>query len=93
MKDAAGIDYTIQIWQEGSQFIAHAMPIDVMSSGPTPDDAKAALKEAVQLFLLTTADEGHLADVLDECGYRYVDGAWVSPSWVAVERHSTLVGT
>ena len=30
------IEYTVQIWQEGDQFIAHAMPLDVMSSGATP---------------------------------------------------------
>jgi hypothetical protein len=27
------IDYTVQIWREGNQFIAHAMPLDVTSSG------------------------------------------------------------
>ena len=92
MCNAPGVDYTIQIWEEGDQFIAHAIPIDVMSSGPTPEDARAALKEAVRLFLLTADDNGHLADVLDECGYRHVDGAWISPTCVAVERDSTLVG-
>jgi len=30
------IDYTVQIWQEGGQFIAHAMPLDIMSSEITP---------------------------------------------------------
>lgn len=26
------IEYTVQVWEEGDQFIAHAMPLDVMSS-------------------------------------------------------------
>jgi hypothetical protein len=30
------IGYTAQIWKEGSQFIAHAMPLDVAGSGATP---------------------------------------------------------
>jgi hypothetical protein len=30
------IEYTVHIWQEGNQFIAHAMPMDIMSSGLTP---------------------------------------------------------
>jgi hypothetical protein len=27
------IDYTAQVWREDGQFIAHAMPLDVASSG------------------------------------------------------------
>jgi len=33
------IEYTVQIWKEGNQFVAHAMPLDVMSSGRTPEEA------------------------------------------------------
>jgi predicted RNase H-like HicB family nuclease len=47
------IEYTVQIWKEGKQYIAHAMPLDVMSCGPTPDDARKNLDEAVHLFLVT----------------------------------------
>src|ERR1039458_8457033 len=43
------IDYTVQIWREGGQFIAHAMPLDVASSGPTQQAARAALDEAVRV--------------------------------------------
>jgi hypothetical protein len=50
------IEYTVQIWREGAQFVAHAMPIDVVSSGGTPDQARAALDEAVGLFLSTAQD-------------------------------------
>jgi hypothetical protein len=64
------IDYTVDIWQEGNQFIAHATPLDVMSSGPTPDAACNALNEAVRLFLLTLEDLGTTAEVLQECGYQ-----------------------
>ncbi len=85
------IDYTIQIWQEGNQFLAHAMPLDVMSSGPTPEDARKALDEAVRVFVKTAADTGALEQVLDEVGYRLEGGRWVSPPWVAIERHSTAI--
>jgi hypothetical protein len=40
MKAAQEIEYTLQIWKEGDQFVAHAMPMDVMSSGKTPDEAR-----------------------------------------------------
>lgn len=52
------IEYTVQIWKEGDQFVAHARPLDVMSSGSTPEEARKALAEAVHLFLMTTTDCG-----------------------------------
>ncbi len=60
------IDYTVYIWQEGSQFIAHAMPLDIMSSGSTPEAARKALDEAVKVFLLTLEDMGTTAEILQE---------------------------
>lgn len=86
------IDYTSQIWKEGDQFIAHAMPLDVMSSGQTPEEARKALDEAVRLFLLTAAEAGTLDEVLQEAGYRLERGNWAGPLWVGVERHSIVVG-
>ena len=88
----AMIEYTVQIWQEGKQFIAHAMPLDVMSSGKTPDEARKALDEAVHLFLDTAIDMGTLEEILQDSGYEFNEGRWISPSWVAIERHSTMVG-
>ncbi|MBW4496434.1 MAG: hypothetical protein KME26_25825 [Oscillatoria princeps RMCB-10] len=86
------IEYTVQIWKEGNQFVAHAMPLDVMSSGDTPDSARMALDEAAHLFLVTAAEEGTLEEILEETGYELQMGKWVSPSWVAIERHSVSVG-
>lgn len=86
------IEYTIQIWREGDQFIAHAMPLDVMSSGSTSEKAKEALDEAVQLFLETAADMGTLDEILQESGYEFNQEKWISPLWVAIERHFTIVG-
>ncbi len=37
MSGTINIEYTVQIWKEGNQFISHAMPLDVMSSGQTPE--------------------------------------------------------
>jgi len=52
------------------------MPLDVMSSGTTPQEARQALDEAVRVFLLTAADLGTLDQVLEESGYerRGTDG-------------------
>ena len=86
------IEYTVQIWKEGNQFVAHAMPLDVMSSGSTPEETRKALAEAVHLFLITATDMGTLEEILREAGYKFEGGRWVSPSWVAIERHSAIVG-
>ena len=85
------IEYTVRIWKEGGQFVAHAMPLDVTSSGRTADEARGALDEAVHLFLATAAAQGSLQDILDEAGYELQGGDWISPSWVAIEKHSAAV--
>jgi predicted RNase H-like HicB family nuclease len=45
------IDYAVQVWRERNQYVAHAMPLDVASSGETPEGARQAADEAVRLFL------------------------------------------
>ena len=74
------IEYTVQIWKEDDQFIAHAMPLDVVSSGNTADEARAAVSEAVQLFLLTAKEAGTLEEILQEAGYQLRQGKWASPN-------------
>lgn len=85
------LDFTINIWKEGSQYIAHALPLDVMSSGPTPQAAREAVDEAVLCFLKTATDSGTLDAVLEECGYTRQAGDWIAPDWVGVERHAVAV--
>jgi predicted RNase H-like HicB family nuclease len=81
------IDYTVQIWREGGQYIAHAMPLDVASSGTTPQEARVALEEAVKLFTDTANERGTLQEVLEEAGYQYEGSRWRSPDWICFERH------
>ena len=64
MPASQDIEHTFQIRKEGDQFVAHAMPLDVMSSGKTPDEARKALDEAVHLFLVTAVDMGTLEEIL-----------------------------
>ena len=58
------VDYTVQVWKEAGQFIAHAMPLDVASAGDSPEGARQAVDEAVKLFLRTAAEHGTLDEVL-----------------------------
>jgi predicted RNase H-like HicB family nuclease len=90
---AMNIEYNVQIWKEGDQFVAQAMPLDVSSVGETPDQAHQALHEAMDLFLETATEMGTLTEILEECGYEFRHGKWSGPSLVAVERHSTSLVT
>lgn len=83
------IEYTVQIWREGNQYVAHAMPIDVASAGANPELARQALDEAVGLFLSVAREQGTLHDILEECSYEYRDGSWRPPECVVVERRSS----
>jgi predicted RNase H-like HicB family nuclease len=74
MNEKQNIEYTAQIWEEGGQYVAHAMPLDVMSSGGTPEEARKALDEAVHVFLVTAADMGTLKEILEEAGYEMKKG-------------------
>lgn len=85
------IDLTVNIWKEGPQFVAHALPLDVISSGPTPQAARDAVDEAVACFVKTAADQGTLETILQECGYTLRDGAWIGPDWIGAERHAVAV--
>lgn len=77
------IETTTRVWQEGRHYIAHALPLDVSSAGDSPEAARAALLEAVELFVVTAREHGTLDDVLEECGYTLREGVWLAPEIVA----------
>jgi predicted RNase H-like HicB family nuclease len=87
------IDYAVQVWREGNQYIAHAMPLDVASSGETPEGARQAADEAVRLFLSTAAEHGTLDQVLEDAGYSRDGGSWRGPDWIGVEQRSCMAVT
>ncbi len=63
------IEHTVQVWKEGDTYVARAAPLEVMSCGETPDEARKNLTEAVDLFLKTASAHGTLVEILEECGY------------------------
>ena len=92
MNQISNIEFTVQIWKEEKQYIAHAMPLDVMSSGNSPEEAKKALDEALHLFWITAEEMGTLNDILYEAGYEYVDGQWICSHWVSIEKRCMAIG-
>jgi predicted RNase H-like HicB family nuclease len=85
------IETTTRIWREGKQYIAHALPLDVASAGDTPELARRALQEAIELFLATATQHGTLDEVLEECGYSFEGGNWIAPKIVAEQRDLVAV--
>jgi predicted RNase H-like HicB family nuclease len=85
------IETTTRIWREGKQYIAHALPLDVSSAGPTPDAARDALREAVNLFIAAAREHGTLDEVLEECGYTLESGQWIAPRIVVQRQDSVAV--
>ena len=84
------IDYTVQIWREGNQYVAHAMPLDVASAGDTPEAARLAVDEAVLAFLGAAREHGTLEAILEDVGYSNEGGSWRGPDWLGVEQHSCV---
>ncbi len=93
MKKNLNVEYTVQIWKEGAQFVAHAMPLDIMSCGESQEQASKALDEAVRLFLATADNMGTLDEILEESGYEYSNKNWLAPLWISFEKHSAIIGT
>ena len=55
--------FTAVIWQEGRQFVSKCPELGVASFGATPEKAREALEEAVDLFLSNAKKLGTLGDV------------------------------
>ncbi len=54
---------TATLWREDGTYVSLCPELDVSSCGDTPDDALAALKEAVELFLVNARALGMWDDV------------------------------
>ena len=63
------IQSTCQLFHEGDQIVSLCPELSVSSFGDTPEEAEAALFEAVALFLEECERMGTLNEVLEEAGY------------------------
>jgi len=79
------IEHTVQVWKEGDTYVARAAPLEVMSCGETPDEARKNLTEAVDLFLKTASAHGTLVEILEECGYVRQGNEWRAPKLLLSE--------
>ena len=54
---------TAVIWKEGKRYVSKCPELGVASYGATPDKARAALAEAVELYLANAIKLGLLEDI------------------------------
>lgn len=54
---------TATIWKEGHHYVSKCPELGVASYGATPEKARAALEEAVELYLSNAKRLGLLADL------------------------------
>jgi predicted RNase H-like HicB family nuclease len=82
------IQFTTRIFKEGRSYVAHALELDVSSSGGTKKKAIKNLKEAVRLFLEEAEKMGTLALILQEAGYSKSKQKIAPPKLVSMKRMS-----
>lgn len=79
-------DFRIELFKESKQYVAIAPELNVSSFGSTQKEAKASLREAVELFLEECKRIGSLEEILSEAGFKIEDKHWRAEDPVAVER-------
>jgi predicted RNase H-like HicB family nuclease len=63
------IDFTAQVWKEGTTYVSYAPELDVSSCGDSVAQARSRLREAVSLFLEECSRKGTLDAILFESGF------------------------
>lgn len=80
------LNFRIEIFKEGKQFVAVAPELNVSSFGDTEEEARVSLREAVELFLEECKRMGTLEDVLTEAGFKPEKKFWKSNDPLVSER-------
>lgn len=68
----------IEVFKEGDVYVALSPELNVSSFAESIDDARASIKEAIELFLEECREMGSLEDVLEESGFSRIDDSWKS---------------
>lgn len=82
---AAQIVYRAEFFREGDVFVGLAPELGVSSFGGTLQEAKHALREAVEAFLEECEQLGTLEEVLEEAGFVKQRNSWLPRQPVAAE--------
>ena len=80
------ISFTVHTFKEGNTYVAYVPELDLSSCGPTDEEARKNIRDAVRGFLETSADMGTLSEILEEAGYERVGEGWRAPEFVSLDR-------
>ena len=79
------ISVRIEIFKEGDVYVALSPDLNVSSFGETIEEAKKAIKEAIEAFVEECERMGTLEEILEESGFSKINGSWESRKRVAEE--------
>jgi len=81
----------IEIFKEGEAYVALSPELNVSSFGGTIEEAKSAIKEAIEAFMEECEKMGTLEDVLEEAGFTKNSDIWISRAPIMEECLSLAV--
>ena len=76
----------VEIFREDDIYVALSPELNVSSFGETIEEAKSAIKEAIEAFIEECEVMGTLDDILEEAGFTKNLDMWISRSPIAEER-------
>jgi predicted RNase H-like HicB family nuclease len=78
-----------EIFKEGDVYVALLRELNVSSFGETVEEAKRAIREALEAFVEECQNMGTLEEVLEESGFSKTNDFW-QPRTPVVEEKLTL---
>lgn len=82
------IQFTTQVFKEGTDFVAHTPELDISSCGETETKALERLIEAVTLFFEEAEKLGTLDQILEEAGFFQRGDRLEGPEFIRTQRIS-----
>ena len=76
-------DVTVMLYQQGDYIMAYCPALDLSSYAATEEEAIKSFKEALDIFLEYTCEEGTLEQNLVACGWKLRQG-YLQPQEVSV---------
>lgn len=83
MNSLPKLNFTVQIFKEGKQYVSFNPELRVASCGKTAEIAKENLKDAIRGFLLSAHKKGTLPEILEDAGFVRTSKSWREPNLVS----------
>jgi len=81
----------VEIFKDGDVYVAWSPELNVSSFGETIEEAKSAIREAIEAFVEECQIMGTLEDVLEESGFTKDMDVWISRTPITEERLALAV--